>query len=406
MTWIPQELYSQNYEDLYLWRIFRHKPQGFYIDVGAYDPNVDSVTKIFYDQGWSGINIEPVSSFIDKLKLERPRDINLAVAAAGSSGKRILHLYGDSGLSSLDLSCQSLIQDSYRNQHYTAEVATKTLFEIINSYAPPSIDFLKIDVEGLEEEVLDGLCLSKLPKELWPRIILVEATATNTRLDSESRKQCGCLLRDAGYESYFFDGLNDYYCMSNELEKCRRLSLPPNVFDEIPVTPRYSAQLRNEVSELHAMIKNANDEVRNSQQRLDDLLSAHKIELARKDAEHESKLLNQLSNSKNLSLSREIQLKDLAARTTAEINALQQTNQDLGNKIILLREQVHDLQNHILKSTCAINTQECELERLRTKLAWNRAQCELRLILLNNAIGSFKKLISLTSRLLCAVGRV
>ena len=57
--------YAQNYEDLMLWRALRHVEQGFYVDCGAYDPEEHSVTKAFYERGWSGINIEPVPSLIE-----------------------------------------------------------------------------------------------------------------------------------------------------------------------------------------------------------------------------------------------------------------------------------------------------------------------------------------------------
>jgi hypothetical protein len=51
--------YAQNFEDVMLWRALKGLKKGFYIDVGAHDPEVDSVTKAFYDRGWCGINIEP-----------------------------------------------------------------------------------------------------------------------------------------------------------------------------------------------------------------------------------------------------------------------------------------------------------------------------------------------------------
>src|SRR5215470_12416094 len=50
--------YAQNYEDVMLWRALKHIDQGFYIDVGANDPDIDSVTKAFYERGWRGINVE------------------------------------------------------------------------------------------------------------------------------------------------------------------------------------------------------------------------------------------------------------------------------------------------------------------------------------------------------------
>ena len=68
--------YAQNFEDVMLHRALKNIDQGFYIDVGANDPEIDSVTKAFYDMGWRGINIEPVAEWFEKLQdslLERWR---------------------------------------------------------------------------------------------------------------------------------------------------------------------------------------------------------------------------------------------------------------------------------------------------------------------------------------------
>ena len=78
MTWVS---YAQNYEDVTLRRALRDVSSGFYVDVGANDPRVDSVTRAFYERGWHGINIEPVAHWHDRLQADRPRDINLRVAA-------------------------------------------------------------------------------------------------------------------------------------------------------------------------------------------------------------------------------------------------------------------------------------------------------------------------------------
>ena len=72
--------YAQNFEDVVLWRALKNVKNGFYIDVGANHPIGGSVTKWFYEQGWSGINIEPVKSFYDKLCRDRKRDINICKA--------------------------------------------------------------------------------------------------------------------------------------------------------------------------------------------------------------------------------------------------------------------------------------------------------------------------------------
>ena len=82
MTFIS---YSQNYEDLMLWRALKGLSNGFYIDVGAAWPNKDSVTKAFYISGWNGINIEPNPELFSELNLHRPRDINLQIAILKSN---------------------------------------------------------------------------------------------------------------------------------------------------------------------------------------------------------------------------------------------------------------------------------------------------------------------------------
>lgn len=72
--------YAQNFEDVMLWRALQHVGTGYYVDIGANDPVVDSVTRWFYEQGWSGLNIEPVPHWHGKLQADRPRDTNLQVA--------------------------------------------------------------------------------------------------------------------------------------------------------------------------------------------------------------------------------------------------------------------------------------------------------------------------------------
>ncbi|MEI7747230.1 MAG: FkbM family methyltransferase, partial [Actinomycetota bacterium] len=79
--------YAQNREDVMLWRALSSVAQGFYVDVGANHPSHDSVTKAFYERGWSGINIEPLQKHYEELLLERPRDINLQVAAGAHEGE-------------------------------------------------------------------------------------------------------------------------------------------------------------------------------------------------------------------------------------------------------------------------------------------------------------------------------
>ena len=80
--------YAQNFEDVLLHRVFGGQDTGFYVDAGAYHPVVGSVTKAFYDRGWSGINVEPGSVFAE-LAAGRPRDVNLQMAVGDRAGEAV-----------------------------------------------------------------------------------------------------------------------------------------------------------------------------------------------------------------------------------------------------------------------------------------------------------------------------
>ena len=141
--------YGGNLEDVLLYRALSAVKKGFYIDVGANDPVEDSVTKLFYDRGWSGINIEPIGRFHDKLKQQRPRDINLAIAASDRIGTITFNEMGGwaHGLSTVDEAIAHR-QAERGLPHRTYPVETETLTHICDRYKPAEIHVLKIDVEG------------------------------------------------------------------------------------------------------------------------------------------------------------------------------------------------------------------------------------------------------------------
>jgi hypothetical protein len=80
--------YAQNFEDLMLWRALKHIPTGFYIDIGAQDPLIDSVSFAFYERGWRGVHVEPVPRYAERLRQER-RDETVIQAAVGMAGPLI-----------------------------------------------------------------------------------------------------------------------------------------------------------------------------------------------------------------------------------------------------------------------------------------------------------------------------
>ncbi len=93
--------YSQNAEDIVLNRLFRDQPSGSYIDVGASHPELDSVTKLFYDRGWHGINIDATPGVVQAFNKCRPRDLNVEAAVANERSELTFFMFKEPGLNTL-----------------------------------------------------------------------------------------------------------------------------------------------------------------------------------------------------------------------------------------------------------------------------------------------------------------
>jgi FkbM family methyltransferase len=146
--------YAQNCEDVMLWRALQHVPNGRYMDVGANHPSDDSVTKAFYERGWRGVNVEPIRSLHGLLQLERPHDINLCCGISSRCGKAMFHeVVGAEGLSTLDNVIANTHVLSGREIH-SYEIPVETISSLCAMHQIDEIHFLKIDVEGAEQAVL------------------------------------------------------------------------------------------------------------------------------------------------------------------------------------------------------------------------------------------------------------
>jgi FkbM family methyltransferase len=227
MTFIS---YAQNHEDVVLWRALRDVEGGFYVDVGAADPTVDSVTKAFYERGWSGINIEPTEPYFSALQSQRSRDVNLRVLAGARAGVRTLHVIDGTGLSTLDeVFAARYVNAGFRSHQLV--VPQLTLNELLETRSGLPIHFLKIDVEGAEADVLSGVDLNVFR----PWIVVVESTEPNSQ--NLTRHLWEHLLLERGYEFVYFDGLNCLYTASEQIHLKQKLAVPPNVFDDfLPVS--------------------------------------------------------------------------------------------------------------------------------------------------------------------------
>ena len=209
--------YAQNGEDVLLYKALSDIAPGFYIDIGANDPDTHSVTRAFYDRGWRGINVEPVPTLHQRLAAARPRDVNLAVAVGRTCGSTTFYDFPGTGLSCVD---PALAARHRRAGHPVVEreVPSLTLDAIWREHVRGDVHFLKVDVEGAEAAVIAGARLD----EHRPWIVVVEATAPLTGASSFATWEP--LLQEAGYRYALDDGLNRYYVSQEHAELAARLT--------------------------------------------------------------------------------------------------------------------------------------------------------------------------------------
>jgi FkbM family methyltransferase len=217
--------HAQYGEDVRLWRALGHVAEGRYVDVGAQDPDDMSVTRAFYDRGWSGINVEPVPAYAAKLRARRPRDVTLEAALAAMPGERTLHEVPDTGLSTLDPAIARWHADQGRSMR-SRTVAIDTLERVWIAHAVRDVHFLKVDVEGAEPEVLAGIDLDAHR----PWIVVVEATRPMTRIPSYAAWEPRLLA--ARYRLACDDGVNRYYVADEHADLAPALALPLEARDD------------------------------------------------------------------------------------------------------------------------------------------------------------------------------
>ncbi|MEE1946808.1 FkbM family methyltransferase [Pedobacter sp. KR3-3] len=193
--------YSQDGEDMILKALFEQKKnyKGFFVDVGAHHPVRFSNTQYFYKRGWRGINIEPTPDAIKAFRLFRKRDINLNIGIGETRGELKFYCFNEPALNSFSKEV-SMRVDAESNKYKiikVLDIPVLPLAEVFDQYLPKgqTIDFLSIDVEGLDFQVL----LSNNWELYKPSVILVEE---NVDVDAIKDSKIYTFLKEKGY-SFF-----------------------------------------------------------------------------------------------------------------------------------------------------------------------------------------------------------
>jgi len=170
------QYFSQGGEDAILKSIFYEKSKrgekGFFVDVGAYHPYVHSNTYFFYIRGWQGINIDACPGSMALFNQFRPRDINLEIGIADRKGVSTYYLLDKT--STMNSFSKDNLSDHGMFEHVKEELEIEmtTLEAIFTKYSDQftTIDFLSIDVEGFDYEVLKSNNWNRFK----PNVIVVE----------------------------------------------------------------------------------------------------------------------------------------------------------------------------------------------------------------------------------------
>lgn len=209
--------YAQNLEDYHLSLAFAGQAIGTYIDIGAGHPIADNVSFWFYERGWRGIVVEPQSELAELYGRLRPRDIAVRGLVGRERGEADFHMVDR--LHGLSTTRQDVAQKAraFDVGYRTLRLPVTTLAQLCESHGVGPIDFLKIDVEGAESDVLFGGDW----KRFRPKVIVAEAVSP---MSSEpSWQDWEPFLLAQGYRFVLFDTLNRFYVAQEHPDIMARL---------------------------------------------------------------------------------------------------------------------------------------------------------------------------------------
>jgi FkbM family methyltransferase len=226
---LPPLSYAQRFEDFHLWRCFDGAERGFYIDIGAGHPVYDNVSFAFYLAGWRGITVEPNPALAELGRAVRTRDQLHQVLVGAAPGEATLYLQRQfHGLSTTIAEHAETAEKETGRRAEALSLPVTTLAALCEQHAPESFEFLKVDVEGAEADVLRGADFARFR----PKVIVVEAIKPLSLAPAWDEWEP--LLSRHGYACVWDDELNRYYVADEARAIVPRLSEGPKWYADGP----------------------------------------------------------------------------------------------------------------------------------------------------------------------------
>jgi FkbM family methyltransferase len=219
--------YAQNLEDYHLDLLFADQATGTYVDVGGGHPVADNVSFWFYLKGWRGLIVEPQLALADIYARVRPRDHTVSCLAGRAPGEMEFHVVERMHGFSTTVRENAASASGMGAAVTTIRKPVRTLSELCVEAGVSTIDFLKIDVEGAESEVLAGMDFKR-----WrPRVVVIEAIAPGSMAEAWAGWEPALLAQ--GYRFAFFDRLNRFYVAEEAAELAQHFPSEPATWDRV-----------------------------------------------------------------------------------------------------------------------------------------------------------------------------
>jgi FkbM family methyltransferase len=332
--------YSQHGEDYLLWKFFDFKKDGFFVEVGAFDGVHLSNTYSFELEGWKGICVEP-GQYFENCKKNRPNSLCVnAVCVSNDDIKEITFYEEELGLFSTIKDVDEL-KNKYFQSVYNArglnfnstnklKVEAKTLNSILCENNAKEIDFISIDVEGSEIEVLKGIDIEKYK----PRILIIEANDENHKkelIDYLCLRHNYIFARSISVNLFFVLSENDFFKLNNIQISCSiEKQLHPLGFEFTDKEYIHGLKYFNN-KDITTVLKKNNQELEQKQKVIEQ--KNNELKEKNQELEQKQKVIEQKNN----------ELKEKNQELEQKQKVIQEKNQELEQKQKVIEQKNNEL---------------------------------------------------------------